>query len=340
MKSLAYEMKKEALCGLENNRTVKTYKESIERFAVWVKATYGCRNLQELRSHKGLADELSKTGGTGKDGKPTPVAALVIQKYSDSLQANRPDGKKLSPSTIHTYLAGVCRGLGVPMDAIDKPARTAESVVKGRHPTVLGRGEIEQEAERYRRVVAFAEATGLRRSEIGRVRAENLIADVCGYPCVEVRGKGGKIQRQRLLPGGEAVIRQLIGNRTGGQRLFSREEMRNCIDFHSIRREHAQKAYAYYLGEIHAGRTEQLRAALLKTWEAYHPKNARNARNQYREYVKEVYSDRPYFLRGGNAKRARESGLPVRYNRLALMCTSVWHLAHWRADVTVRHYMM
>ena len=39
MKSLAYEMKKEALCGLENNRTVKTYKESIERFAVWVKAT-------------------------------------------------------------------------------------------------------------------------------------------------------------------------------------------------------------------------------------------------------------------------------------------------------------
>lgn len=28
------------------------------------------------------------------------------------------------------------------------------------------------------------------------------------------------------------------------------------------------------------------------------------------------------------------------FDRLALMCVSVWHLAHWRLDVTVKDYML
>ena len=215
MKNLAYEMKKEALRGIDNNRTVKFYKRSVEHFAHWAKEAYGLRNLEELKSLESFKRDLEGSDKRTKDGKPMTAVTLVIQKYADFLSAERPDGKRLSPATVHTYLAGVCAGLGVKMDAIEKPARTARSVAQGRPPTALGRGKIKQRMERYRCVVGFAEATGLRRSEIGRIRADSLTANACGYACVRVRGKGGKVQYQRLLPGDDAIVRVIIGDKKG-----------------------------------------------------------------------------------------------------------------------------
>ena len=340
LKTLLYDMKKTALRGIENNQTVKTYKSSIQKFTDWIKKEYGIRSLDELKKHGGLSKEVSAMGGVDKDGKRISVVTLAVQRYSDYLQTSDRRGKPLSPSTIHTYLAGVCKGLGVSMDAIDKPARSASSITKGRELTVLSRGMKEQEKERFQRIVAFARATGLRRHEIGRVRAHNLTTDVCGYPCVEVRGKGGKLQRQRILPGDLKTVQTVIGSLKGDEKLFSRDEMRQSIDLHSIRRGHAQEAYKYYLGEIQSGKAPQLREELLRTWEAYHPKNARNYQSQLKTFRTAVFNDRPYFLRGENAERARKLDVPTKYDRLALMCVSVWHLAHWRADVTVKHYMM
>lgn len=47
-----------------------------------------------------------------------------------------------------------------------------------------------------------------------------------------------------------------------------------------------------------------------------------------------------YRIRGENAKIARENGLPVIYDRVALMMVSVFHLSHWRNDVTIKNYMI
>ena len=47
-----------------------------------------------------------------------------------------------------------------------------------------------------------------------------------------------------------------------------------------------------------------------------------------------------YSLRGELRARAQALGRPTEYDRTALMCVSVWHLAHWRAEVTVSHYMI
>ena len=47
-----------------------------------------------------------------------------------------------------------------------------------------------------------------------------------------------------------------------------------------------------------------------------------------------------YYLRSRNRKFALEHNLPVAYNRLALMAVSVFHLSHWRLDVTVCNYIL
>ena len=47
-----------------------------------------------------------------------------------------------------------------------------------------------------------------------------------------------------------------------------------------------------------------------------------------------------YYLRGRNRKFAQEHNLPTAYNRLALMAVSVFHLSHWRLDVTVCNYIL
>ena len=46
----------------------------------------------------------------------------------------------------------------------------------------------------------------------------------------------------------------------------------------------------------------------------------------------------PYICRGSIRRNMMQNGRPIRYDRLALMAVSVFHLAHWRADVTVAHY--
>ena len=47
-----------------------------------------------------------------------------------------------------------------------------------------------------------------------------------------------------------------------------------------------------------------------------------------------------YKIRGASVDIAKEKGLPLEYDRMALMMTSVFHLSHWRNDVTVINYML
>lgn len=47
-----------------------------------------------------------------------------------------------------------------------------------------------------------------------------------------------------------------------------------------------------------------------------------------------------YVLRGDNRKKALREGKPIRYNRLAIMATSIFKLSHWRTNVTVQNYIM
>ena len=54
---------------------------------------------------------------------------------------------------------------------------------------------------------------------------------------------------------------------------------------------------------------------------------------------KEIEIRGVYSLRGKNRALALQKGLPLHYDKLALMATSIFKLSHWRNDVTISSYI-
>lgn len=296
---------------ITNDDVKKQYAGHVQKFADYVRAEY------KIREKKDLPDDV----------KP------LIEAYIDHL---RTDGK--SADTIHTYIAPVCKGFGISMRDVEKPKRHAINVQKGRMSDIVNqRGQTEKNDQQYARLITAAERIGIRREEYARLRSNAYGKDICGRDCVTIKGKGGKIQHQRILPEDRAAVKQLFDGST--DKVFSRKEMQNHIDLHAIRRDHAQRCYDYYAAKIKAGGADRLRRELVETFRAYHY----DGKNPERMAKFQSEIDRAggvYRLRGDNIDRARDQGQKCEFNRLALMCVSVWHLAHWRLDVTVRNYML
>lgn len=151
---------------------------------------------------------------------------------------------------------------------------------------------------------------------------------------------------QRILPQDESAIITLFSGLAPRERVFSREEMNNKIPIHALRRAHAQEAYNYYLQQIQSGHRQDLIDDLKQYFQTYHAKSPGEAGNrrlakQYMRFCQDLYKNHGvYRLRGENLKRAQRAGRPIVYDRVALMAVSVYHLAHWRNDVTAKNYMV
>lgn len=299
----------------------------------------GSDNTREVarRSAAHFAGWCAEHGYKGKALFCKPgVAEQALQAYADDMAA-----RGYSPATIHTRLAAPCKALGVGMDAINKPARTAAAVTRSR-----GLGNAQGKAQTAKtenaRLVTFQSAVGVRRAELGRLRGRDLVRDESGALCVQVvKGKGGKHQLQRLLPQDEAAVTAIMQERGADALVFGKDELNNKIDLHGMRAEHARAAYDYYADRLakEPGYRDQLRAELLARWDAERP-DARPAQRQ--AYAAKLNNEHRLFLRQGgeNYAQALEHGRPTEYDRLAVMAVSVFHLSHWRTDVTVTHYLV
>ena len=180
------------------------------------------------------------------------------------------------------------------------------------------------------RLYDFASTVGIRRAEYTRLRGDDLVYDESGYPCVRVkRGKGGKFQLQRILPGDEMLARSYFDG--SDTLLFTRAEMSNKIDLHHLRAVQAQRAYRYYAGRLHEepAYRAQLEQEIKLRWQLYNKRS-----------WKQHEFEGTYRLRGANKQLARKLGRSTEYDRLAVMATSVFHLSHWRCDVTVSNYLL
>lgn len=311
--SVQYEMKKSALEGITDRDTQKIYKKCIDRFKNYMH-DIGL-NTSEVRADR--------------------VAA--VQSFERHLES---EGK--SPHTIHTYLAPVCKGLGVNMREIDKPERTARSITKGRVEANT-QGRREAVLEKNDRLVSFQKAVGIRRSELADLKPSDICRTASGDVYVHVRhGKGGKEQYQYVLPMDRGAVLSALNGSQSNSRLFSDKELNNKIDLHSIRAVQAQRAYGYYADRIQA--EPSFKVECIKKMLAYFDRmNTHDKRYEARlKAFKDDISrdDFTYRLRGNNAQKARELGLPLVYDRVALSMVSVFHLAHWRNDVTVKDYMV
>ena len=82
-------------------KSERQYKNHAIKFGRWCKETYKCRHFDDCKSH--------------------------IQDYADFLVK-----EGYSASTIHTYLAAVCRVWGVDMGTVQKPERHVSQNTRSR----------------------------------------------------------------------------------------------------------------------------------------------------------------------------------------------------------------
>lgn len=278
-------------------KSERQYKDHAIKFGNWCKENYHCRHFDDCKPH--------------------------IQDYADFLIE-----KGYSASTIHTYLAGVCRVWDVDMDTIQKPVRHVAQNTRSRG---IKASDSRKDARRETspRLYDFASRVGLRRLEYHRLCGGSLVEDESGHLCICVRGKGGKVQNQRILPSNLEFVRDYFTGVHLDEYIFDKTELNNKIDLHHLRACQAKRAYLYYLDAIRdPAFREQLIRELVARF-AFH-----------RKKLNHDQIDGKYYLRGLNRKLAMEHNLPVVYNRLALMAVSVFHLSHWRLDVTVCNYIL
>ena len=288
---------------LISNNTQKKYKNHAIKFLDWCKTTYGTNKPKYCRKH--------------------------IQEYANYLSA---DGK--SSNTIHDYIVGVCRIFSVPLRDINLPKRIAAENTNNRRANGPKAVDSRSDAnpEYSPKLVAIASVVGVRRAEYKNLRKNDFTFDEAGWPCIRVRkGKNGKKQLQRI-PAESAEILQSFFDGSDAY-LFTANELRNKINLHRIRGEVARKWYAIYAHKImtEPGYEIALREKLRKRYEECGVLDQKwNSHEMTGKYK----------IRGANRIRAIELGLPTEYYRLAVMAVSVFHLSHWRNNVTVSNYLL
>ena len=301
---------------MKNNNTRKTYTHKIRAFCDWAKEQ-GWKRYEKI-----------------EHGEKSKVE--IIQEYADYLDKN-----KKTPATIHTMISPICVAMQVEMSRINKPKRTINEIKRGRRNGEEKDGDRQAKRPEFFRIVSFQEGVGIRRDELERLLGRDLVDDESGYPCVFVeKGKGGKSQFQRIHPGYEENVKATFEGIEPDQRVFSKEELDNKINFHGMRAAGAKEMYKYYVEMIrdNPDQAQKLIDEIVRRWDYRHPPASAESRSRF---INEMTGhNKIYKLRGKSLEAARKKGLPTEYDRLALMAVSVFHLSHWRLPVTVTNYIL
>lgn len=316
--SLQYDIR-----GLQTLKAIPN-PETKEQYEKIIKSTFAphCREFLNINTMSKLEDYGFKK---------------AIQSYADKMVE---DG--YAASTIHTRVAAICTALGVPMKEIEKPRRIASENVRSRKAEANTQGKKELQKPEFQRIISFQVVTGIRRHELKKLRGNNLVQDETGNWCIEVKkGKGGKYQLQRI---DEANLEFIRGYFNGSnEKVFSADELNNKIDFHSMRADNAQKMYAVYLDKC---KTEEgrfkLMSEMLTRYKQYNKMRKGESVEAYNKRYLKFKEDLSgtYFLRGVNRAFAEKHGLPISYDKTALMAVSVFHLSHWRLNVAISNYLL
>ena len=339
MKRAAIEAPNKAVGKLTNNETIKPYKYHIDKFCDWA------NKLGIRREHQIEARGYSREG--------------LIQKYTDELIAS---GKKAT--TVHNYIAPVCKGLGVSMSEINKPARMSVDIVKNTKQTQNQAGARQEIDPVNARIVRFAEVVTVRPQAMVRLTIDNLVTDENGDCLIKVRDKGGKESVQLILPHEIAFVRnELTHDRNGnplmaGEKPFAASDLKE-IAFSKYRILRAQDMEQHFESRFNSwwqmpSRTAAERIArdearqnaesekkewvekIVRKYAAAHPKMSSAAIAKYRH---ELEKPSRIVLREGNRTRALELGRPEDYDRVAVRIASVYALSHWEDESTIRNYL-
>ena len=296
----------EKLAKYQNDVTRKTYTRQFKLYVRFCRENYNCRNFEECKEH--------------------------IQDYSDYLQM-----ENYTASTIHTYLATVCVVFETNLGIIKKPTRHVADYIRGRKTNKVDAKNDLNNPE-WHDIVEFQRCVGIRRDELKRLKGSDFGTDESGYLCVIVRrGKGGKCQYQRILGKDIEFVRSYFDAVEKEAYVFDRKYFDNDLNFHRLRADAAKEYYEEQLKQIKAD--PQYAAKLEKEIRARWEKMNLTKSGKPKKF-KEIELKGIYTLRGKNRKLAIEKDLPIHYDKLALLATSIFKLSHWRNDVTIASYML
>ncbi|HEM3726746.1 TPA: site-specific integrase [Streptococcus suis] len=310
---------------------------------IFVAATKNVTNNTSRTSYKRSATRFSKWAKVNGIKKISDITEEVLQKYHDDLQQ---DPKQYTAATIHTYLAPIAKAAGINLNRIKKQKRTSDKIVRGRQQEANSQGKRQELNSLFSRLIQFQKVIGIRRNELKKLTGSDLIEDEYGNCYVLVkRGKGGKEQMQYILPNDIELVKQTFAGIGENEPVFTDEEMKNQINLHGLRAQHARDSYFYYLNRIQQNPKikQALKNLLITRWEEGHQKLKNESQSKYEKQRRNfIYDlrDELYILRGTNKSKALASGMPIVYNRLALMAVSVLNLSHWRLSVTVTNYIL
>lgn len=240
-----------------------------------------------------------------------------VQEYLDH-QTER----GLSAYSVHTSCAALSKVFGTTMHDYNIPKRELCNITRSR-------GSHERDTLNNRRAGDVLQANrtlALRRSELKNLRVSNFTDNGTSITMNTV-GKGGKANETVFRhPEELAVIRGLLADKAENDYVFSRDSFKNDADFHQSRAEGFQLRYERIVAEMKA-RPE--------------------ARAEYQQIIRDTFASRgreckedlsrPYVCRGSHRASLIDQGIPVSYDRTAVMMVSLE--SHYRSDVLVQHYL-
>ena len=244
-------------------------------------------------------------------------ASSHVQEYLDH-QVDR----GLSAYSVHTSCAALSKVFQTSMREYDIPKRQLCDITRSR-------GRHTNDALNDRRAGDVLEANrtlALRRNELKNLRSSNF-TDNGSTITMSTIGKGGKHNETVFRhPEELTVVRELLAGKTDDDYIFSRESFQNDADFHQTRAEGFQLRYERIVEDM---------------------KNRPEAREEYQQIIKETFTakgrecrenlDNPYVCRGSHRAYLIEHGIPITYDRTAVLMVSLE--SHFRSDVLVQHYL-
>ena len=323
-------------------------------------AIRACEQFDEWRKQAGWTNQQVRD-------QPREAIQAWVRSLQNPMDESMPLKKRTKKeayavSSIHTMVAGVCCGLGIPMDRI-APSGTALDKTKSTGQNQ--RAERERSREENQNIVRFAELVGGRKTAYGKLCGSDWIEQSDGRCFVRfLQDKGGKNQLQLIAPEHVDEVKAYFAEKAADELIFP-DGINKNLDLHGIRAEHARAEYERFaeICRTPEGRN-QMRQQL---WERFYDPQYGNkawlkamesakkamingnirkaeecyqkARKKEKEFEAEM-KDGTYWLHSSNRQAAILNDRPVSYDRLALCCVSVFSLSHWRNEVTVKHYMI
>ncbi|HET8843204.1 MAG TPA: site-specific integrase [Ktedonobacteraceae bacterium] len=205
---------------IHSHITRKVYQQHTLAFINWTRERYSITRLEQLDE---CADELASQ---------YLVEQLAEGKSAYSVQTQR--------SALRMFFGR--RDLAA---SVTIPARLRSAITRSRTPLD---GNTHFQPEHWPELVTFAQATGLRRSELRDLRIRDVSQNEQGQLVVHVtNGKGGRSRDVPVLPGYEQHILAVIDERPPEERVF--RAIPKHMNVHGYRRAFAQARYLNHAPE-------------------------------------------------------------------------------------------